>query len=197
METQNITQEIRNTSLQEALEYLDRGWRPIPIHYRGKQPLLTWKDYQDRAPTREEVESWFTRWPNAGVALLTGSGSNLVAIDIDGPEGETALKQLIGDVETLTNVTAKGRHVLFSHPGSHIDNAVKLLPGIDVRGDGGYIIVSPSIHETGHHYHWADAGLEPAPLPQELLKCLTNEMKREDNPKSRQSACSPSSSFTP
>jgi bifunctional DNA primase/polymerase-like protein/AAA domain-containing protein/primase-like protein len=177
---QRKTAPVMSGVLAAALSYLKRGWRPIPIVPRGKNPLLTtWQEYQQRSPTESEVTQWFAQWPDANVALLMGQGSGLIAVDIDSSEGEEAFRALCGDVRTLTNLTSKGRHLLFRHPGFGVRNAVKALPGIDLRGDGGYILVQPSIHPSGHPYRWAEAGAElldgskPLPLcPQQLLDAL-------------------------
>src|SRR2546422_133094 len=124
MGTKNINREKSSRSLQAALEYLARGWRPIPVHNREKNPQLkTWKEYQHRAPTHHEVVEWFTTWPDAGVAILTGAGSGLVVIDIDSLEGEQSLERVKGNVPTLTNVTFKGRHLLFAYPGIRVSNS--------------------------------------------------------------------------
>src|SRR6266566_7723569 len=143
-------------TLTAALSYLKTGWRPIPIVPGGKDPLLTsWKDYQARSPTQTEVTQWFTKWPDANVAVVTGQGSGIVVVDIDSQEGEDALRSLCGDVRTLTSLTSRGRHLPFPHPGNAVRNALKILPGIDVKGDGGYILVQPSIHPSGKPYQWA------------------------------------------
>jgi len=158
---------------EAARQYLDRGWRVLPVRPLGKEPLINWKSLQDHAPTPEEVDRWFTQWPDANLAILTGTVSNLVVIDIDGPDGDRSLTHTGSDVPTLTCHTAKGRHLYFTHPGGNVDNRVRLLPGLDVRGDRGYVVAPPSVHETGHVYRWADDGpREPAPLPEPLLKLL-------------------------
>src|SRR5205809_4690970 len=103
--------------LEAALAYLMLDWRPIPVTPRGKKPLIeSWAEFQDKAPTEEQVRDWFTRWPDANVAVLTGHGSGIVAVDLDSREGESAFRALCGDVRTLANLTGNGRHVIFQHP---------------------------------------------------------------------------------
>jgi hypothetical protein len=55
--------------------------------------------------------------------------------------------------------TGKGVHVLYRHPGHSVPNGVRRLPGVDIRGDGGYIVAPPSIHPNGHVYAW-NVGLD-------------------------------------
>src|SRR5437879_3955056 len=78
-----LTNSITNP-LEAALAYLMLEWRPIPVKPRDKTPLLeSWIEFQERAPTETQVKAWFTRWPDANVALLTGQASGIVALDID------------------------------------------------------------------------------------------------------------------
>ena len=88
--------------LEAALQYAAIGWRVIPVG-RDKTPLLpTWKEFQHRAPTTDELTTWFTRWPDANLAVLTGAGSGIVVVDIDRPEKAPAE---LGGVATLTSTT--------------------------------------------------------------------------------------------
>src|SRR5262249_125364 len=73
---------------------------------------------------------------------------------------------------TVVSLTGGGgRHLLFAHPGRTIRNKVGLRPGLDVRGDGGYIVLPPSLHASGNRYVWErDPGRAPLPpLPPPLL----------------------------
>jgi Bifunctional DNA primase/polymerase, N-terminal len=47
-----------------------------------------------------------------------------------------------------------GRHLYYAHPGGHVGNRAGLRPGIDLRGDGGCIVLPPSIHPSGNAYAW-------------------------------------------
>jgi hypothetical protein len=58
--------------LEQALDYLDRGWSIIPINPETKRPLIKWRDYQARQPTSDEVETWFETWPECKLAVVTG-----------------------------------------------------------------------------------------------------------------------------
>jgi hypothetical protein len=57
---------------------------------------------------------------------------------------------------TVESITARGRHIFFLCPGRPVRNSAgKLAPGVDVRGDGGYVLAPPSIHPTGKAYCWS------------------------------------------
>ncbi len=149
----------------------------------GKVPLT--KHGLVDATTREStIQSWWRRWPNANIGLVTGTASSIVVLDVDvDREGDVLLAALEGQFgelpatpESLTG--GGGRHVLFAHPGQPIRNAVSVggLDGLDIRADGGYIVAPPSLHQSGRCYEW-DASRHPddvklSPLPDWLLSLL-------------------------
>lgn len=147
-----------------ALDLRDAGLHPIPIHPRSKRPAIpTWKQYQDVMPTVEEIEAWWSLMPDANIALILGRG--MFAVDVDGPEGEQALAAAGIDLSGHPrSKTSKGYHVFLQ--GLEIPNRVGMLPKVDIRGEGGYVVVPPSIHESGHVYTWTipiEGVLRPGP----------------------------------
>ncbi|MEZ5910399.1 MAG: bifunctional DNA primase/polymerase [Hyphomicrobiaceae bacterium] len=146
--------------LDAALGYLKRGWAVVPAGERAKRPIVPWQAYQHRIPGEAEVTAWFERWPTANLAVITGAISGLVVVDIDpkndGDQLLAALEARHGalpaTVEAITG--GGGRHIYFRHPGREVRNRVGLAPGIDLRGDGGCIIVPPSVHPSGKRYRW-------------------------------------------
>ena len=132
--------------------YIERGWSCIPVPRGQKTPIIKWKQYQERLPSDAEVASWENGPTN--VAIVTGSVSNLIVVDVDGEAGLAALHRH-GFIPSTPQVrTAKGYHFYFLHPGGSIRNKARFLPDVDLRADGGYVIAPPSIHESGHEYTW-------------------------------------------
>lgn len=85
----------------------------------------------------------------------------------------------------------EGRHILFKHPDRHIGNKIGILPGIDIKGDGGYIVVSPSLHKSGRVYKWKPVShltkVSLAEIPEWLIYMVHEPKKNLDNVfKSRQ-----------
>jgi len=175
-----------------ALEYLARGWSVIPIEPRGKRPLVAWLEFQSRHPARPEVAGWFRRWPDANVGIATGALSGLVVLDIDARHGgdrslselELAHGPLPTTVEALTG--GGGRHLYFMHPRGVVHNRVGVVPGVDLRGDGGCVVAPPSVHPTGTLYAWAPArspeDVRAAPLPRWLAQLAQPETGRAGHP---------------
>ena len=140
-----------------AAEYLSFGWSVIPL--AGKQPAIkTWKEYQSRYSTREELTKWFGTGDLAktGVGIVTGKISGLVVVDCDTPE-DSAYWRSHFLMSPLTVKTGRGgEHIYYKAPeGAEIRNrAGVFLRHIDVRGEGGYIVAPPSLHPSGKHYAW-------------------------------------------
>lgn len=164
--------------LEIAKNYLARGWAVVPMALGEKRPIVKWEEFQDRLPTEQDVKTWFTRWPNSNIGIVTGKVSGLAVIDVDPQHGGTeSLGQLESDYHPLpptleARTGGGGRHLYFRYPKRELRNRVGLRPGIDVRADGGVIVAPPSLHPSGKHYVWAPgAGPDeqaPARLPQWL-----------------------------
>jgi hypothetical protein len=105
------------------------------------------------------ISRWWKKWPDANIAIATGKASGFIALDVDPRHGgEDSLDLLINQYGPLPNTIGaitggSGRHILFKNPGN-IKNRTNMLPGLDVRGEGGYIVVAPSLHACGRRYEW-------------------------------------------
>jgi len=99
-------------------------------------------------------------YPGANIGIATGNISGFFVLDVDGPEGEESLKILEEKHGPLPRTVQErsgggGRHFFFKNPPSiDIRPKVRLLPGLDVRGNGSYIVVAPSKHISGGTYKW-------------------------------------------
>ena len=157
-----------------------RRWPVFPLA-RDKSPLISkaqgGRGFLDATRDRDKVTTWWARYPDANIGVPTGPASGLLVIDVDtekgGGEGWRDLLDLHGAVDTLVQETGRGEHYLFQYPeeGRWNDSPGSLPHNIDVRGDGGYIMVAPSIHPNGRRYTWVNHR-EPAPLPEWLAVIL-------------------------
>jgi hypothetical protein len=112
--------------------------------------------------------------------VRTGAESGIVVLDIDPAHGGSrSIKALIdrhGDLSAVPRVRtgSGGWHLFFAHPGEPVQNsASRLGAGLDVRGDGGYVIAPPSEHGSGGHYRWEIEAMALPPLPDWLLALLS------------------------
>jgi Bifunctional DNA primase/polymerase, N-terminal len=128
------------------------------------------------------VRRWWRRWPAANVAIRTGPGSFDVA-DVDGPAGVEALRAILHNAPEvlrsgpLARSGGGGWHVLFapSELGCQPPTtpAGEVLPGVDWRGRGGYVLVWPSRHPSGSRYRWVrPLGMDLPEVPAALRELL-------------------------
>lgn len=134
--------------LKAALWYAARGVRVFPCHPGTKLPM-TRHGFKDAGTDPEEIRAWWAVEPQANVGLPTGHQFD--AIDVDPPDGYLSLGEMrdAGLIPpTLGRVsTPRGAHLYI--PATGRGNAAGMLPGIDYRGDGGYVIAPPSRTEAG------------------------------------------------
>ncbi len=109
-------------------------------------------------------------------------GFNLVVVEGDSSEGCRWIEGF-GVAGTRTSITRRGRHYYLSVPADvEVHNATDIVPDVDVRGEGGFVVSPGSIHVTGHVYRWA----QEAPvqeMPPALLEYILDRQK-EINKKS-------------
>lgn len=163
-----------------ALAALGRGWSVIPILERSKRPAIAWREFQSHRATAAQLEVWLHHMPRANIAAVTGALSGIVVMDIDpqhgGEESLAEIEREIGKLpETVESRTGGGgRHLYFAHPGGHVGNRAGIRPGVDLRGDGGCIVLPPSTHPSGRAYEWRPGhapGERPlSPLPAFFLR---------------------------
>jgi len=147
-----------NEFLEAALYYASLGWSVIPIRPKDKKPALKWEQYQTGRASEEQIRDWWKKWPRANVGVITGGISGIIVLDVDGPEGRESIADKDLPPTTCAITGSGGYHYIFKHPGGEVRNFARRLPGLDLRGDGGYIVAPPSIHPSGGLYKW---GLPP------------------------------------
>jgi len=174
-----------------ALKAIDRGWNPIPVKFRSKTPSQAWKEFQGRRVNKDELQELFPGNEPANIGIVTGKISGLCVLDVDRKSGGLETLELLtaefGPLpETPTVVTGGGgRHFYFAAHG--IRNSAGVLgDGLDIRGEGGYVVCPPSIHENGTSYKW-EQGLSPeevpvAPIPDWLLDKLNRKVSEVSEP---------------
>src|SRR6266567_362568 len=170
-----------NSVLDAILSLARRGLRVFPVRGHGKTPLITqWPTIA--TSDAETLTGWERQHPDCNWGLVCGPKSGVFVVDVDGKEGAAAIRHLCtlhGEewLQTLTVLTARGRHLYFQYPTDAVirNSSSKLAPGLDIRGDGGYVLLPPSIHPTGAAYVWGDPGENEiiAQPPSWLLEMLS------------------------
>ena len=203
--------------LDYAIEFAGRGIPVFPLHFpvggqddrccscgkpnckeAAKHPVgcLVPNGLKDATTNQGRIESWFTsQFWNLGLA--TGKESGVFALDCDprhgGDKSVAALELEHGPFPPtwIFQTGGGGQHILFRHPGELIPNSVsQLAAGIDVRGEGGYIVSPSSRHISGGLYLIApESGLEPAEAPQWLLSRILSPLRPIKKPSPPESSC--------
>jgi len=167
------------TLAEYALAYARLGWSVFPIRPGEKSPMLkTWEKFQKEKATDDQIKHWWKKWPDANIGLVTGFVSDLIVLDLDSQIGRENYIAAFGDLHgTITQTTGKkgSLHLLFKHPRDQkYQNRVGLFPDVDVRADGGYIVVAPSIHPNGTQYKW---DIDPIEMDLDDLMDLPSDVK--------------------
>lgn len=143
-----------NIEYDEKGRVAKKGCRP------GKHPI-PFNGLKAASNDPAKIKTWWENYPQANIGIATGMGSGLLVIDADGDTGVEAIEAL-GYPKTVTaqSGSGSGRHYFFTHPGdkeyANFAKSHKDLPGVDFRGDGGYIILPPSNHDSGGVYTWVN-----------------------------------------
>ena len=148
-----------NELLSAALIYATKaGWRIFPCKL-NKSPY-TDNGFYDATTDSEQIIKWWTRWPDASIGCATGPDSGFWVLDVDMPNGPDSLRKLEQEYGNLPNTRMQktgsgGTHLFFIWNGVNIRNSSsKIGYKLDIRGDGGYIILPPSNYPSGNRYEW-------------------------------------------
>ncbi len=176
------------TVFEATRDYARCGIPVFPCNPIDKKPLTT-KGFKDATRDETQILTWWQQYPNAMIGAPMGPASGIWAIDLDlDPakkiDGKATLDQLAAQrgalPSTWTTVTPRGgRHLIWVwDPNVEIRNsASKIGPGIDVRGNGGYICLPPSRNATGGAYQWEPGGPQTAASAPSWLVLLAKAKK--------------------
>lgn len=144
---------MEETLLDAALRYTEQGFYVFPLKPKGKIPI-TKNGFKDASNDVGQIKAWWKTYPNANIGIATGEISNLLVIDVDGeyPDYFPAIP------DTVKVKTSRGFHFYFKYPkGFDVRCSTKILGSdVDVRANGGYVVVPPSIHPDGGLYEFTN-----------------------------------------
>jgi Virulence-associated protein E/Bifunctional DNA primase/polymerase, N-terminal/Primase C terminal 2 (PriCT-2) len=178
---------VPSEMLEAALAYSRMSWRVFPLHTMidgkcscgkacsspAKHPR-TKSGFKEATDDPEQIRKWWGRYPDANIGIATGSG--LVVVDIDGPEGAAEFKELIAAngplPPTLIAQTGNGFHLFYLARADSPSIRSAARGKVHVRGENGYVVGSPSKHYSGRNYQWIKK-LPIAVLPDWLRQWLS------------------------
>jgi putative DNA primase/helicase len=171
-------------ALDVALALAEQGIKTIPVTRGEKKPAIAgWQEAASK--DWSQLLRWFGQGQSS-IGVPTGVANGLVVIDVDAKhDGFARLRQLEAELGALpptveVNTGGGGKHAYFRLPtsGELIRNAAGVMgaPGVDVRGEGGFVVAPPSTHDSGASYAWAEGKafgeVELAELPQSWIDAL-------------------------
>lgn len=188
-----------NQNLQAALEYGARGWRVIPCHFvrsgrcscnnrdcpsPGKHPM-TPRGVTDARSSEEQIRAWWTTAPNANVAIATGRESGLTVVDIDPRSGgDDSWREILAAVgqqpETPEVLTGGGGRHIYLQYDERFGNGALGDKGIDIKGEGGYVLAAPSNHISGGVYAW-EISSHPDDVPVASWPALVEHLRGSES----------------
>lgn len=190
-----------------AVAYARRGLKVLPLLPRGKEPngSLTPHGLKQASSDPDQVAAWWAQSPDANIGLATGEGSRILVLDVDAKDYDgfvtlAALEHEFGLLPVAPFQTTgekngrRGKQIFFQWT-EEIRNAQGLKAngdpgplgyGLDVRGDGGYVVAAPSVHPSGVAYAWDSqlrlSKITPPPMPEWMLARLRKRSKAAPAP---------------
>lgn len=166
---QKFLQQINSMSPTEALrKYLAHGKSVFPVG-PDKRPLVRWKTYQTNIALPCEADKWIKLWPDMAIGFPTGAYNEYNVLDADTWKAEDWLRDNAPPT-TMIQLTRKGTHRFYRLGAFKVPTVKGIgpLPGIDARGEGGYVVISPSTI-AGHKYEWLPGAGRATPPPLDAL----------------------------
>lgn len=174
--------------LSSAADYARRGWKIFPLAPLSKVPLAGTQGFKDATTDLPTIEAWWHASPKANIGLATGTMSGVWVIDIDQKKGRdgaasiTAYANAFGKATTPTVIAAtpnRGEHWYVKHDEAEpVASRAGVLPGVDIRGNGGYVVLPPSVLAEGQ-YTWETSWESELGVPPPWVTALAKHLPVE------------------
>jgi putative DNA primase/helicase len=162
------------------------GAQLFPLAARSKAPAVRWQD--QASSDAAKLQQLAAQFPACNWGMVTGARSGIWVLDLDGLEGAEWFARMLAEhdwPDTRTTRTKDGTHLYYacvSERSAAIRcSAGKIAPGVDVRGEGGYVVVPPSTHPEGPQYQWITAPNHPIAEAPSWLEQLALDANNHDN----------------
>ena len=163
---------MANEKMEAALKYAAMGWRVFRLSPNSKVPISGTNGVKDATTDEATIRAWWSTTPDANIGLACGAGSGVWVVDLDvrparGVDGRESVKDVEIPATLMQDTPSGGVHLLFGCSGEPPANRNALRPGVDIRGDGYYIVLAPSTY-NGVAYSWRNWGSALAEYPEAL-----------------------------
>lgn len=172
--------------------YVSLGWKVFPCHgvvdgtctcgnrdceSPGKHPR-THNGVKAATDNIEQLRSWYKQFAHCNWGIACGQASGIIVIDLDPrKDGYDSFDEYEQNrhgkknfsATLIANTGGGGRHIFLKAPDQPVKNRVNWMPGVDIRGDGGYVILPPGTHISGATYEWENWGHPIMDAPKDFL----------------------------
>ncbi len=164
-----------------AFRYALRQVAVFPLAQGSKRPIQGSHGLRDATDDSDVTRARWQRTPQANIAAATGLRSGFWVLDVDMPDGPESLAALEAEHGSLpvtieASTPRGGRHLYWKWPGDGPEirnSAGRIGKGLDVRGEGGSIVLPPSVLADGRGYRWVKTGASTfADAPDWLVKIV-------------------------
>lgn len=148
----------KETWLSTAIDYARCGYSVVPIRHKDKYPTIRWEQLTKQAANEGLLKQWAARSP-LNIGIITGEISGLVVVDVDTTKGgdhEPILEKYPTDMVVRTG--SGGYHLYYEYTPEWSGNRTNVVPGVDIRSNGGLVVAPPSLHASGGTYEWVRRG---------------------------------------
>jgi hypothetical protein len=176
---------MKKSKMNDLALLTGEGMAVFPLARNTRIPLKGSHGFKDATTDIKKAREMFKANPDANIGVATGPVSGVVVLDVDVKKGKPGKKSLakletkVGSLAktTIVRTTTGGQHNWFRYPGMDIrDSTETLAPGLDIRGDGGYV-VAPHSTIDGKKYEWVNDLIRLKPLPDDLHELILKVKK--------------------
>jgi len=184
---------FQEATLLQAIMYARKGWHVLPTK-KDKKPL-NMNGSRGATVDEDTIMEWWDQWNSANIGIATGKISGFFVVDIDmknDKNGWDSLQQRFGDNFTfedtwlIQKTPSGGYHFLFQCPDdTEVHNAQDLLSGVDIRGEGGFILAAPSstnINGEWIQYEWNKINNKIPLAPEWALELIHSANEKASKP---------------
>ena len=159
--------------LDQVKEYANHGWSILPVKPDEKRPYMqNWLQYTKERAGEQVLSGWFTHLSGAGVGVVTGKVSGILVLDVEN-HCPQPIEEILRKYPTnmVSRTGSGGYHLFYQYPSNkgRVSNRVRLFDGVDLRADGGFIVLPPTKHPSGGKYEWINKGM-PSVFPSSILE---------------------------
>lgn len=184
---------MENKLFRSAIEYANNGWAVIPLKPKSKIPA-TAHGVKDATTDLDQIQRWWRQCPDYNIGVACGEKSQgllVIDLDIDEDKGLNGYENLCEwenehekFPDSVQSITGRGGYQLFYKSDQNYKNSVRIIDGVDIRSEGGYVVVPPSIHPNGNKYeweYWLDDFDYKLPEVNDTVKLFLDQQKEEQS----------------